>query len=343
MEKIAVIGGGSWGSAIAILLAKNGYRVSLRDISEEQVIEINEERSNSKYLPEVKFPENIVATTDLEEAIRDASTVVVVVPSHAIREVAQEVKGLLAEDIIIVSATKGIEEETFLRMSEVLKDELRSQLRDNIAVLSGPSHAEEVSKGIPTTTVVASRDRELAEKVQDIFISDTFRVYTNPDILGVELGGALKNVIAIAAGISDGLGYGDNTKAALITRGLTEIKRLGGALGADPMTFAGLSGMGDLVVTCASQHSRNRRLGIKIGKGKSLEQALDEMNMVAEGVKTTRAAYFLAREVEVEVPIINQAYQVLFSGKDPQRGVNELMGRKKKHEIEEVVENKEDW
>lgn len=343
MDKITVIGGGSWGSAIAISLAKNGYRISLRDIFEKQVTEINEERSNSKYLPGVKFPEGITATTDLEEALIDAKLVVIVVPSHAIREVARELEGLLTSDTIIVSATKGIEEDTSFRMSEVLKEELRPELHDNIAVLSGPSHAEEVSKGIPTTTVVASQHRQLAETVQDSFMSDTFRVYTNPDVIGVELGGALKNIIAIAAGISDGLGYGDNTKAALITRGLTEIKRLGVELGAEPMTFAGLSGMGDLVVTCASEHSRNRRLGIKIGSGKSLDQALGEMQMVVEGVKTTKAAYALARQVEVEVPIINQAYQVLFEGKSPQAAVNELMERKKKHEIEEVVEDKEDW
>lgn len=343
MGKIAVIGGGSWGSAIAILLAKNGYRVALRDIAKEQVVEINEKGTNSNYLPGIKFPEGVTATTDLKEAVRDAGQVVIVVPSHAIRKIARELKGLLTTDTVIVSATKGIEEETSLRMSEVLKEELRSELHNNIAVLSGPSHAEEVSKGIPTTVVVGSRSRRLAERVQDTFMCDTFRVYTNPDIIGVELGGALKNIIAISAGVSDGLGYGDNTNAALITRGLTELKRLGVKLGAEPMTFAGLSGIGDLVVTCASQHSRNRRLGMKIGEGKSLDQALDEMKMVAEGVRTTRAAYQLAKKVGVEVPIIEQVYQVLFKGKAPQRGVNELMERRKKHEIEEVVENKEDW
>ncbi|SJZ54178.1 NAD(P)H-dependent glycerol-3-phosphate dehydrogenase [Selenihalanaerobacter shriftii] len=343
MEKIAVIGGGSWGSSIAILLANNGYRISLRDISFEQVTEINEEKTNIDYLPGVEFPENITATTDIKEAVKDASVVIVVVPSHAIRNVAQELSGLLLDDTIIVSATKGIEEETYYRMSEVLKDELRPALHENIAVISGPSHAEEVSKGIPTTTVVASKSRRLAENIQDIFMSDVFRVYTNPDIVGVELGGALKNIIAISAGISDGLGYGDNTKAALITRGLTEIKRLGVAVGADPMTFAGLSGTGDLVVTCASQHSRNRRLGVKIGNGRSLDEALSEMKMVAEGVRTTKAAYLLAKEIGVEVPIITKAYEVLFEGKHPQQGVNELMVRGKKHEIEEVVKNKENW
>ncbi|KXS42311.1 MULTISPECIES: NAD(P)H-dependent glycerol-3-phosphate dehydrogenase [unclassified Candidatus Frackibacter] len=343
MEKVAVIGGGSWGSALAIVLAQNGYQVNLRDISPEQVEEINDKRSNNNYLPGVKFPDNITATTDLEEAVKDVGLVVVVVPSHVIREVAKELKGLISADTLVVSATKGIEDKTYHRMSEVLKDELRPELHDDIAVLSGPSHAEEVSRGIPTTVVVASQSRQLAERIQDIFMSDTFRVYTNPDIVGVELGGALKNIIAIAAGIADGLGYGDNTQAALITRGLTEIKRLGIALGADPMTFAGLSGMGDLVVTCASQHSRNRRLGTKIGSGKSLEEALDEMVMVAEGVRTAKAAYHLARDRQVEVPIINKAYEVLFKGKDPQQGVNELMQRGKKHEIEEVVSNKDNW
>lgn len=310
MDKAAVIGGGSWGSAIAILLANNGYRVSLRDISKEQVTEINDKRTNSNYLPEVKIPEAITATTDLKEAVKKAKLVVVVVPSDAIRKVAEELSGLLAVDTVIISATKGIEEDSYYRMSEVLEDELRSELHDNIAVLSGPSHAEEVSKELPTTVVAASSSRLLAEQIQNIFMSDTFRVYTNPDVVGVELGGALKNIIAIAAGITDGLGYGDNTKAALITRGMAEIKRLGVALGADPMTFAGLSGIGDLVVTCASEHSRNRRLGFKIGQGKSLDQALDEMKMVAEGVRTAKAAYQLAGREGVEVPIIKQAYLV---------------------------------
>ncbi|ADL12573.1 NAD(P)H-dependent glycerol-3-phosphate dehydrogenase [Acetohalobium arabaticum] len=343
MDKAAVIGGGSWGSAIAILLANNGYRVSLRDISKEQVTEINDKRTNSNYLPEVKIPEAITATTDLKEAVKKAKLVVVVVPSDAIRKVAEELSGLLAVDTVIISATKGIEEDSYYRMSEVLEDELRSELHDNIAVLSGPSHAEEVSKELPTTVVAASSSRLLAEQIQNIFMSDTFRVYTNPDVVGVELGGALKNIIAIAAGITDGLGYGDNTKAALITRGMAEIKRLGVALGADPMTFAGLSGIGDLVVTCASEHSRNRRLGFKIGQGKSLDQALDEMKMVAEGVRTAKAAYQLAGREGVEVPIIKQAYQVLFEDKSPCKAVNELMMRGKKHEIEEVVQNKDNW
>lgn len=343
MDKAAVIGGGSWGSAIAILLANNGYKVSLREISKDQIIEINETRTNSNYLPEATIPEAITATTDLKQAVRNAELVVIVVPSAAIRKVAEELSGLLTDDTVIVSATKGIEEKSCYRMSEVLKDELRSELHGNIAVLSGPSHAEEVSKELPTTVVTASPSRQLAERVQDIFMSDTFRVYTNPDVIGVELGGALKNIIAIAAGITDGLNYGDNTKAALITRGMAEIKRLGVALGADPMTFAGLSGIGDLVVTCASEHSRNRRLGFKIGQGKSLEQALDEMKMVAEGVRTAKAAYQLAEREEVEVPIIMQAYQVLFEDKSPRQAVNELMLRGKKHEIEEVVQNKDDW
>ncbi|MCK8823925.1 NAD(P)H-dependent glycerol-3-phosphate dehydrogenase [Fuchsiella alkaliacetigena] len=342
-DQIAVIGGGSWGSALAILLAENGYQVTLRDISSEQVKEINEKGSNSNYLPGVKFPDGIEATTDLEAAVQDVKAVVVVVPSSVMRSVAKELKGLIAEETIIVSATKGIEKDSFLRMSEVLKDELRAELHKNIAVISGPSHAEEVSRGIPTTVVAASKSKELAEEVQDIFMADTFRVYTNPDVVGVELGGSLKNIIAIAAGIADGLDYGDNTKAALITRGLAEIKRLGVALGAEAMTFAGLSGIGDLVVTCASQHSRNRRLGTKIGQGKSLEEALDEMKMVAEGVEATKAAYSLAKAEGVEVPIINQAYQVLFADKNPREAVNELMVRSKKHEIEEVVQNKENW
>ncbi|MCK8817747.1 NAD(P)H-dependent glycerol-3-phosphate dehydrogenase [Natroniella sulfidigena] len=337
-DKIAVIGGGSWGTALAVLLHDNGHDVCLRDISQEKVDEINQEHINS-YLPDFKLPEGLTATTDLEEAVAGANVVLVVVPSHVVRTVAQELKGLLDEDTIIVSASKGIEEETHLRMSEVLMDELDSKLHDNIFVLSGPTHAEEVVLELPTTIVVAGKNRKLAERVQDLFMSDYFRVYTNPDLVGVELGAAVKNIIAIAAGISDGLGYGDNTLAALVTRGIAEIKRLGAELGADPITFSGLAGLGDLIVTCASQHSRNRRLGYKIGSGLTLEEALDEMQMVAEGVRTAKAVSAFAKELDLEMPITSEIYQILFEDKDPKQAVNDLMLRGAKHELEEIVEN----
>ncbi len=341
VEKVSVIGGGSWGTALATLLYNNGYDVWLRDISQKKVDEINNKHINS-YLPEVKLPEDIKATVDIKEATKDAKLIVVVVPSHVVRNVAQELNGLLKEDTIIVTAAKGIEEETGLRMSEVLKAELDVKLHDNIVALSGPSHAEEVILDQPTTVVVANKNKNLAQKVQDIFMSDSFRVYTNPDMIGVELGAAVKNIIAIAAGISDGLSYGDNAVAALVTRGITEIKRLGVALGANSMTFAGLTGLGDLIVTCSSQHSRNRRLGYKIGSGKSLDQALDEMQMVAEGVRTAKAVYNLASDLGIEMPIVNQVYRVLFEGKDPKEAVNNLMLRGAKHEIEAVAKE-ERW
>ncbi|AGB41528.1 glycerol-3-phosphate dehydrogenase [Halobacteroides halobius DSM 5150] len=337
-NKIAVIGGGSWGTALALQLHRNGYQVLIQDVSQEKVTEINQEQRNS-FLPNIKLPSDLKATTDLKEAVKNAKLVVVVVPSHVMRTVAKGLKGLLNEDTIIVSATKGLEEGTNLRMTQVLKAEL-FDFEDRILALSGPTHAEEVVLDHPSTVVVAHRNKNLAQRVQDVFMSDKFRVYTNPDIVGVELGATVKNSIAIAAGIADGLGYGDNAISALVTRGITEIKRLGVEMGAKAMTFAGLTGLGDLVVTCTSQHSRNRRLGHKIGSGYTLEEALDEMQMIAEGVKTTKAVYSLAQELGVEMPIVNQVYQILFAGKEPKEAVNDLMLRGKKHEIEAVAKMK---
>ncbi len=340
MDKIAVLGGGSWGTALASLLADNGYEINIYDISEAKVREINQERENS-FLPGYKLSDEITATTDLKQAIQDAKVVIIVVPSHVVRDVAKQLKGLLSEDVIIVSAAKGIEAETFYRMSEVLKDELSNDLADNIVALSGPTHAEEVISKDPTTIVAANENKEIAQKVQDIFMADYFRVYTNPDIIGVELGGAIKNIIAVASGISAGLGYGDNAMAALITRGIAEIKRLGVALGAESMTFAGLTGLGDLIVTCASEHSRNRRVGYKIGSGKTLDEALDEMKMVAEGVKAAKIAHILANKHDIEMPLTEQVYQILFEDKNPQEAVSDLMMRGKKYEIEDVAKEKE--
>ena len=338
-DKVAVIGGGSWGTALAVVLDNNGYDVWLQDVSEDRVAEINQEQKHS-FLPGIKLPKGIKATTDLKKAVTNSKAVVIVVPSHIVRIVAKNLKGLLADDVIIVTASKGIEEGTHLRMSEVIKDELEEKFDNRIVALSGPSHAEEVVLSHPTTVVVANENKELAQQVQDIFMSDWFRVYTNPDIVGVELGGAVKNAIAIAAGISDGLDFGDNAIAALITRGITEVKRLGVAMGAESMTFAGLTGLGDLIVTCASKHSRNRRLGFKIGSGKSLDEALSEMQMVVEGIRTAKAVYTLAQELEVDMPIVEQVYRILFEGKEPKQVVGDLMLRGATHEIEAVATEK---
>ncbi|MBM7556009.1 NAD(P)H-dependent glycerol-3-phosphate dehydrogenase [Halanaerobacter jeridensis] len=335
-KKVAVIGGGSWGTALAQVLHNNNYQVQIYDLSQEKVDEINQDHINS-YLPDVKLPEQLKATTDLKEAVNGAEAVVVVVPSHAVRKAAKDLAEVLETDTLVVSATKGLEENTYLRMSEVLAQELPAEFEDKITVLSGPSHAEEVIKNHPTTVVAANEDKKMAQQVQDMFMNDQLRVYTNPDAVGVELGAAVKNIIAIGAGIASGLGYGDNALAALVTRGITEIKRLGVELGAKSMTFAGLTGLGDLIVTCTSQHSRNRRLGYKIGAGKSLEEALDEMKMVAEGVKTAKAVYEVAEKHGIDMPISNQVYNILFNDKDPRQSVNDLMMRGKKHEIEEVA------
>jgi len=338
-DKVAVIGGGSWGTALAQVLYNNQYQVKIYDLSEEKVNQINNEHINS-YLPDVKLPEGLEATTDLNQAVKGAKAIVVVVPSHAVRLVAQDLAEVLEENTLVISAAKGLEEDTYLRMSQVLAEELPAEFRERIIALSGPSHAEEVIKNDPTTVVAAHENKELAQQVQDMFMTDEFRVYTNPDVIGVELGAAVKNIIAIGAGIAAGLDYGDNALAALVTRGITEIKRLGVALDAKSMTFAGLTGLGDLIVTCASEHSRNRRLGYKIGSGKSVEDALDEMQMVAEGFKTAKAVYQLAENLEIDMPISNQVYSILFEDKDPREAVNDLMMRGKKHEIEAVAQEK---
>lgn len=338
MEQVCVVGAGSWGTAQAILLAQKSEIVNMWTIEKNVVEEMNKERTNKAYLPGVNIPENIRVYADIEEALKGATTVVMTIPSQGFREVLKKVIPFLNKNQVVINTAKGIEESSLKRLSEVFAEETGNGLQKNFVVLSGPSHAEEVSRGIPTTIVAAGQSRESCERVQDLYMAPRFRVYTNPDIIGVEISGALKNVIAICTGISDGLGFGDNTKAALLTRGLAEISRLGVALGANPLTFAGLAGVGDLVVTCTSMHSRNRRFGIEVGKGNTVPEALKAVRMVVEGYYTTAAAYRLKSEINIEMPIIEQAYAVLYNGENTAESVSKLMQRGKKHELEEVVQ-----
>ncbi|MEW6188882.1 MAG: NAD(P)H-dependent glycerol-3-phosphate dehydrogenase [Actinomycetota bacterium] len=335
MEKIAVIGAGSWGTAISTLLAEKGFSVSLWARDGDLVEAMQSLRRNPRYLPELLLPKNLYITGDLSEVLSKAEMVALAVPSHAMRSIIRMLKDELKSNVLIVSLTKGIEVDTLMRMSEVIQGELSSTFQVNIGVLSGPNHAEEVAQKIPTATVVSAFDKGLALKLQEVFMTPYFRVYTNPDVVGVELGGATKNVIAIAAGISDGLGYGDNTKASLMTRGLAEMTRLGVTLGARPLTFAGLSGVGDLIATCTSRHSRNRAVGEKLGRGMSLSQILQETTMVAEGIRTAKAVYQLAQKYEVDMPITKSVAEVIYFGKDPHDCVVELMSRGPTEEIKE--------
>jgi len=337
LKEVAVIGAGSWGTAIANLLASKNLKVKLWARDQSVVDHINNDRYHPKYLTDIKFHQNVLSTTDLEEAIDKTGVVVMAMPSHAMRETASKASGFINGDKMIVSLAKGIEESTMKRMSEVLEEELRPEMQYKIAVLSGPNHAEEVSRNIPSATVISSTSRSVAGELQDIFMTPFFRVYTNPDLAGVEIGGATKNVIAIAAGISDGLGYGDNTKASLITRGLTEMMRLGISMGADVRTFAGLSGMGDLVVTCMSKHSRNRAAGEMLGQGKSLDQIKSDMNMVAEGIRTTGAIKSLANKQGVHMPITDNVAEVLYNKKDAFACVSELMSRGAAEEVRGIA------
>lgn len=343
MEKTAVLGAGSWGTALAIGLGKKGYPVSLWARDNETARALNTERTNARYLKGCIIPKTVTATGDIQEAVYNARMAVIAVPSHAVRETVRQSSQYIKAGTYIVNTAKGFELGTLKYLSSAIEEELIPQLSDNIVVLSGPSHAEEVGMGMPTTVVAAARKRVAAEYVQDIFMSDTFRVYTNPDIIGVQLAGALKNVIALATGISDGLGLGDNTKAALMTRGIAEITRLGVQMGADVMTFAGLAGIGDLIVTCTSMHSRNRRAGIQLGEGKTIQEVLDGMGMVVEGVRTTKAAHLLAQKYGVEMPITDHVHKVLFEGQTAAHAVKLLMQRGKKHEMEEVVLSHKDW
>lgn len=328
--KVAFLGGGSFGTALGVMLAKKGVEVSIFDRNSTVVEDINIKRENIKYLHGITIPHNVTAYTDLEAAVKDSNYIVFAVPSHVIRGLSKVLHGIIKREQIVVSIAKGIEETTFKRLSEVLKEELPN---NSVVVLSGPSHAEEVAADIPTVVVVSSTDMSAADKVQDLFITNKFRVYTNDDLAGVEIGGAVKNIIALAAGISDGIGYGDNTKAALMTRGMSEIIRIGTKMGGKKETFSGLTGFGDLIVTCTSMHSRNRRAGILIGQGVSLEEAVSQIGMVVEGIKACNAFYHLKETLQVEMPITDILYKVLYEGKEPKYGVYELMSRDKKDEI----------
>lgn len=330
MAKIGMIGAGSWGMALTWLLTNNGHQVTVWSALEDEIRMLCEKREHTSKLPGVILPESVSFTTELEKAVSGMDLLVLAVPSPFVRSTAHQLKDIVEEGQIIVNVAKGIEEKTLMTLSEVIQEEV---VQAQVAVLSGPSHAEEVGKGVPTTIVAGAKTKKAAEKIQNIFMSPVFRVYTSPDVLGIELGAALKNVVALAAGIADGLGYGDNTKAALITRGITEIARLGTAMGGRRETFFGLSGIGDLIVTCASMHSRNRRAGILIGRGYTMEEAMAEVKMVVEGVYSAKAAMGLAEKYQVSLPIIEQVNQVLFYGKPAADAVGELMLRDKKIEI----------
>lgn len=326
---ICFLGAGSFGTSLSIMLASHGKKVVLWDRNESLVNNINLNRENSRYLKGVNIPKLVDASCNFEYAIKESTFIVISVPSHIIRLMCKNIKKFAAHDQIIVNIAKGIEEETGKRLSEVIQEELPY---NKVVVLSGPSHAEEVAKDIPTTVVVSSKDMEAAKKVQDIFMTDKFRVYTNPDIIGVEIGGAVKNIIALAAGIGDGIGYGDNSKAALMTRGISEIAKIGIELGGKKETFSGLTGIGDLIVTCTSMHSRNRRAGILIGQGKSKEEAVEKVGMVVEGILACKAFYELKSRLKVQMPITDALYEVLFERKDAKQAVYELMTREKKDE-----------
>lgn len=333
MAKIGMIGAGSWGIALTVLLHNNGHDVTVWSALKDEINMLNREHEHKDKLPGVKLSEEIVFTTDLKSAMADKNLIVLAVPSPFTRSTSQKMKEYIHNGQIIVNVAKGIEETTLMTLSQIIAQEIPNA---DVAVLSGPSHAEEVGRGMPTTIVVGAKTQQTAEFIQNIFMSDVFRVYISPDVLGIELGAALKNVVALAAGIADGLGYGDNTKAALITRGITEIARLGTAMGGKFETFCGLSGIGDLIVTCASMHSRNRRAGILIGQGKTMEEAMAEVKMVVEGVYSAKAAMGLARKYNVELPIIEQVNDVLFKNKTADAAMKDLMIRDKKLEHQDM-------
>lgn len=328
--KTTVIGTGGWGTALAVLLNGNGHRVALWGRMASEVDPIVAARENKAFLPGVKIPESITVTLDAKAALHDSELVVLAVPSHGMRPICRQVREFLPRAAVLVHVAKGIENETGARMSQVIKDELNDS---SVVALSGPSHAEEVGRGIPTAVVVASSDARKAAMAQQAFMNERFRIYTHDDVIGVEMGGALKNVIAIAAGACDGIGFGDNTKAALCTRGLAEMARLGVALGGRRETFFGLSGVGDLIVTAFSQHSRNRRFGERLGKGETAEQIVASTQSVAEGVKTAKSAWQLAQRHGVDVPIAREVYAIIYEGKSPKQAVRDLMTREAKPEF----------
>ncbi len=328
MKKIAVIGAGGWGLALGLLLSEKKNQVTFWCYNEKEKQDILQHRENKRCLPGVKIPLEIAFTNDMAEALEKADIAIIAVPSKAVRTTARLMSQHIAPETIIVNVSKGIEEESLLCLADVINEEMSNP----VVVLSGPSHAEEVARHIPTTVVVSSVNMDKAREVQELFMNQYFRIYTNDDLIGVELGGALKNVIALAAGIVEGMGYGDNTKAALITRGIAEMARLGTKMGGKAETFAGLTGIGDLVVTCTSGHSRNRRAGELVGQGFTIEEAMKQVNMVVEGVPTTKAGYALMQKYEVEMPILSAIYEALFEGQPVKETINSLMMRHRKDE-----------
>jgi glycerol-3-phosphate dehydrogenase (NAD(P)+) len=328
--KVTFLGAGSFGTALSIMLAKKGLDINIWDRDKNVIEDINIKKENFKYLPKITIPHNVKAFIDIEEAIEGSAFIVLSVPSHVVRSLSGQISSMVNEKQIVVSIAKGIEEDSLKRISQVIEEEIP---QSPVVILSGPSHAEEVALDIPTLVVVTSKDMKSAEKVQDVFMTNKFRVYTNEDLIGVEVSGAVKNIIALAAGVSDGIGYGDNTKAALMTRGMSEIIRIGTKLGGKSETFSGLTGIGDLIVTCTSMHSRNRRAGILIGKGVPVEEAITQIGMVVEGIKACNAFYKLKEKLDVSMPITDMLHKVLFEGKDAKYGVYELMSRDKKSEI----------
>lgn len=329
MSKTAVIGAGSWGTALSLVLHTNGNDVTVWSIVEQEIQMLREKHEHVDKLPGVKLPEDITFTTDLKEAIEGKDYLILAVPSVFTRSTAKSMTPFVKKGQVIVCVAKGIEEDTLMTLSDIVEQEIPTA---DVAVMCGPSHAEEVGIGLPTTVVAGARKKSVAEGVQDIFMNEVFRVYTSPDVLGMELGGSLKNVIALAAGMADGLGYGDNTKAALITRGIFEISRLAIKMGANAETLNGLTGIGDLIVTCESKHSRNRKAGMLMGQGYTMKQAMDEVKMVVEGVYSAKAAIALARKYEVDMPIIEEINHVLFDDKTAKDAVRELMLRDRREE-----------
>ena len=332
MAKVCILGGGSWGIGLSVVLHKNGHEVTVWSAVPAE-IQMLQENHEHKMLPGVKLPEDMIFTTDDKQAIEGKDLLVMAVASSYTRSTAHRISPLVAKGQRIVSVSKGIEEHTLMTQAQIIEDEIPQA---QVAVLSGPTHAEEVSRGIPTTIVAGSKSKSCAEYVQNLFMNEVFRVYTSPDVLGIELGGALKNVVALAAGIADGLGYGDNTKAALITRGIAEMSRLGVAMGGHIETFNGLTGIGDLIVTCASRHSRNRKAGYLIGQGRTMQEAMDEVQMVVEGVYSARAAKILAEKYGIDMPIVNEVNKVLFENKTAREAMADLMLRDKKIEHPEL-------
>ncbi|MDL1957792.1 MAG: NAD(P)-dependent glycerol-3-phosphate dehydrogenase [Deltaproteobacteria bacterium] len=344
MKRIGVLGAGSWGTTLAVLLANKKIKTVLWARNQEFAKQIRKSRENKSYLPGIELPVTLEITSDIAKAVLNKEVILFVVPSHGLRKVAKQIAMALSDftqspnlPYALVSASKGIENRTLLTMTEIMKEVLPSRLSGRLAALSGPSFAQEVASSMPTAVTIAASEHKLCTGLQELFTTETFRVYTSLDLMGVQLGGALKNVMAIASSISDGMGFGTNTRAALITRGLAEMSRLGMRLGANPLTFAGLAGLGDLVLTCTGDLSRNRQVGLKLGQGQSIENILKETSMIAEGVKTASSAYAMAEKYKVDMPITNQVYKVLYEGLDPKDAVNELLKRPPRQELMDVL------